>query len=261
MLGARKKWQTGGVDAAEEAFQHFTRMVVAAVREEDPSTVVRGGIETDSAMIVLNGAIPALSIAKRLYHFAFTNRRNPSAPRLWLRGSMVADGDDTFLRRSSHLGSQFQDVDVFTYSRPALDAISIEKSGFKGMRLLVAADLITDSVKRAFRIPFGEMYFTPFKRLRYSGYPTGKDGLLDFLWMACQEESEWDDVSLHMTYRLRHSSCDAEEFAQAAATQVMFHECGALRTNALGRGKRIENEKANNGLQAIGAKARLQPEP
>ena len=245
MLGARKKWQTGGVDAAVEAFDHFTRMVIAAVRAENPSAVVRGGIETDSAMFVFDGAVPALAVAKRLYHYAFTNRRHPSAPRLWLRGSMVRDGDDMFTRRSSHIGAQFQSVDVFTYSRPALDAISIEKSGFKGMRLLAKADLITDAVKTAFRIPFGKMYFTPFKRLRYSGYPTGKEDLVDFLWMACQEDDEWEDISLHMTCRLRHSSRDADEFAQAAATQVMFHECGALRTNAIGRGKRIESEKAN----------------
>jgi hypothetical protein len=247
MLGARKKWQTGGVQAAVEAFDHFARMVIAAVRAEDPKSVIRGGIETDSAMLVFEGAVPAFAVAKRLYHYAFTNRRNPNAPRLWLRGSMVRDGDDIFLRRSSRMGAQFDNVEVFTYSPPALDAISIEKSGFKGMRLLVKTDLVTDAVKSAFRIPFGEMFFTPFKRLRYSGYPAGKDDLVDFLWMACKDDAEWEDISLHMTYRFRHSSRDADEFAQAAATQVMFHECGALRTNAVGRGIRIQKEKSHEG--------------
>jgi hypothetical protein len=253
MLGARKKWHAGGVEAAVEAFDHFTRMVVAAVRAENPTTILRGGIETDSAMFVFKDAVPALAVARRLYHYAFTNRRHPNAPRLWLRGSMVRDGEETFIRRSTHMAVQLQHVEVFTYSRPALDAISIEKSGFKGMRLLMGKDIITDTVKRAFCIPFGEMYLTPFRRLRYSGYPAGKDDLIDFLWMACQEEREWDNISLHMTYRLRHSSRDAEEFAQAAATQVMFHECGALRTNALSRGKRIEKEKANKGVDCYGS--------
>ena len=44
MLGARRKWETGGVAGATAAFQKFARLVVAAVKEESAS-IVEGGVD------------------------------------------------------------------------------------------------------------------------------------------------------------------------------------------------------------------------
>lgn len=64
MLGARQAWQTGGVPTAVASFNHFARMVVAATRPERPDSVLRGGVETDSAMLVFQSVVPALLVCQ-----------------------------------------------------------------------------------------------------------------------------------------------------------------------------------------------------
>lgn len=247
MLGARKKWQLGGVPEATEAFNHFARLVIASVRAESAEAVIGGGIETDSAMIVFSSALPALHAARRMFMWAFKNQRNPNAPRLWLRGSLVSHNDEEFTRRESKMNDTFGNVSIFTYSEAALDAISVEKAGFKGMRLMVRSDVICNETQQGLRIPFGKYSLIPIRRLRHSLYPKAAEGdFVDFLWMACRDDKEFNDISLHMTYRLRHASKDADEFAQAAATQVVFHECAALRQSVVSRAKR---SLINNGQQ------------
>jgi hypothetical protein len=119
-------------------------------------------------------------------------------------------------------------VEITTYSPPLLTAISVEKSGFKGMRLLVDGALITKPIRAAWKIPIGKRTFIPFRRLRHSVYPAMGDRFEDFLWMASGDNEEWDDRKIVMAKRLRLAGNDPEEFAQAAATQVVFHECDAI---------------------------------
>jgi hypothetical protein len=242
MLGARKKWQKGGALEAIKAFNHFHRMINASIRNDSPNSIIGGGIETDSAMIICDSTITSLRIAQRLYRWAFENPENPKANRLWLRGCIVPFDDNYILRKTSAMTSPFEIISSHTYSKSAFDAISIEKSGFKGMRLLVREEIIDKEVKDACKISFGKATFITIKRLRHSGYPSIIDGeLLDFLWMAEEEDEIWNDISLHMTSRLRHSNHDPEEFAQAAATQVVFHECSAIRQSSISRMKRLES--------------------
>lgn len=110
------------------------------------------------------------------------------------------------------------------------------------MRLLVAQELLASSVKKYFRIPFNGYSFIPFRRLRHASYPDVQIyKLVDFLWMATESDDEWAEVSMDMTYRLRYSASDPEEFSQAAATQVVFHECGAIRQSIKSRAMRAQN--------------------
>jgi hypothetical protein len=239
MLGARKRWQNGGTEEAMRMFNHFGRLVNAAIREEDPQSILQGGIETDSAMLICDSVITSLRIAQRIYRWAFRNPENPRANRLWLRGCIVPY-HETFTRRESPMRPPFDQVKAYTYSDEAFDAISIEKSGFKGMRVLVRSELIDAEARNALRIPFGQASFITLKRLRHSNYPNIIQGeLLDFLWMACAENDEWEEIAEHMASRLRYSAHDIEEFSQAAATQVLFHECGAIRQSAISRSIRL----------------------
>lgn len=251
LLGARRKWQTGGVPEATRAFNHFSQMVIAAARQSSAGTILDGGIETDSAMLICDGPITALTIAGRLYHWAFQNARRPDAPRLWLRGSLVPFDDDEFIRREATANIPLDNVNIFTYSPNALDAISIEKAGFKGMRLLLREETVDDEVRAAFRIPFDGYALIPLRRLRHIGYPVVIEGrLIDFLWMATGDDDEWHDISIHMTSRLRHSAKDPEEFAQAAATQVVFHECAAIRQSVKTRARRAAERLDAHGQPA-----------
>ncbi len=119
----------------------------------------------------------------------------------------------------------------------------MEKSGFKGMRLLVNLELVTTHVQNEMRLAFGKRTLIPFRRLNYSYYPERvSEGYTDFLWMACQSEEEWQDRTLRMTSRLRYAARDEEELAQAAATQIVFHECAAIRQSVISRSDRARAE-------------------
>lgn len=79
----------------------------------------------------------------------------------------------------------------------------------------------------------------PFKKLANSAYP-GRiaSGYSDYLWMARQEEDDWRRLKLFMSKRLRWCAQDAEEFLQAAATQVVFNETVAIFRSLEARGRR-----------------------
>jgi hypothetical protein len=120
-------------------------------------------------------------------------------------------------------------VTLTHYSPDLFDAIAIEKSGIKGMRLLIDRTLVTKDVCDAYRIQTDGFGFTPFKRLRDSYYPNRIAAThMDFLWMATDRPEVRSEMEITMAKRLRLASFDAEEFAQAAATQVVFHQCSAM---------------------------------
>jgi hypothetical protein len=52
MLGARKRWQSGGVVEAMPAFYRFKTLVNTATRRAPAGEVLDGVIETDAAMLV-----------------------------------------------------------------------------------------------------------------------------------------------------------------------------------------------------------------
>ena len=127
----------------------------------------------------------------------------------------------------------------FLYAGPLFDAVSVEKSGFRGMRMLIASELITRQLRTTFRHPIGNRSFIPFRRLNHSQYPGRiSEGYHDVLWMFSPDEAEWRDRKRLMSSRLRWSGNDPEEFVQAAATQLVFSECQAILTTLQGRRRR-----------------------
>lgn len=242
LLGARNKWQTGGVASATKAFNHFSRMVIRSLGTVDPKAIIDGGIETDAAMFSFESAFVALQVARTLFQAAFKIEKDSKSPRLWLRGSLVLGESGQAIRKESHPRGPLSHLGIVTYSKPALDAISIEKSGFKGMRLLVMEDVVDDDLWKSLTYNYDNYYFSPIKILKYSSHPKVKKNFYDFLWMVHQDESMWRELDLYMTYRLRYSANNPEEFAQAAATQVVFHECTALRQGAISSAKRMNGE-------------------
>jgi hypothetical protein len=126
----------------------------------------------------------------------------------------------------------FANIAVHRYSAPLLEAISVERSGFKGMRILIADALVNDPLREAMRIPVGPRHLIPLRRLDHSRYRV--EGFQDWLWMLPRDENEWTRAKRQMAARLRWAAADADEFLQAAATQVVFHESeaiwGSLRT-------------------------------
>jgi hypothetical protein len=134
-------------------------------------------------------------------------------------------------------------LSIFVYSHELLDAVSVEKSGFKGMRLLIRDSLVTEELKEDFAISFGRSKMYSLRRLRHSSYPSHGDGLQDYLWPAVPEPGTWKEKQMTMSRRLRDSNSDPEEFAQAAATQVVFHEVAALLAASLHRARAARRPK------------------
>lgn len=228
MLGGKDRWRIGGPVASKEAFDVFTRLVIAAAKP-DMEFITDGAIETDSAVIVCSETIAALRIAKRACAFAFRDPDGRDGFRSWLRGSIVPHEPSVELRSSRFASSPMNKLNIFTYSPSLFDAVSIEKAGFKGMRILMRQELVTANLRAEGKIPIRGFNFLPFKKLRYSSYPTSTNGpLVDFLWMATEDSEAWQQLLFGMAKRLRNSAQASEEFAQAAATQVVFHECDAM---------------------------------
>jgi hypothetical protein len=120
-------------------------------------------------------------------------------------------------------------VRVFRLDGGLLDAIAVEKSGFKGMRIVVEEKLLTPAVREHFSVQAGSRPLVPFKSLTNSVYPRRIAHVYeDFLWMARSEEADWRKLKRSMSDRLRWSAQDSEEFVQAASTQVVFNETVAI---------------------------------
>ncbi|MEM9380479.1 MAG: hypothetical protein AAGB93_11070, partial [Planctomycetota bacterium] len=110
-----------------------------------------------------------------------------------------------------------------------LDAIAVERSGFKGMRVLIDDRLVDRALKDHFKIATKTAPLIPFRKLGHSGYPESvAGGFQDFFWMAAPPD-EWEVLAKQMAKRLRWAAKDSEEFVHAAATQVVYHEVLSIK--------------------------------
>lgn len=232
VLGVKSKWLSGGQPAAERAFKEFRNFIAASINGAVSDSLVRGVVESDSAALTFSGLIPALDAAKTLYSVAFRRTRG----RVWLRGCIVGiDGQDS-PKTSTTFSGKLEKIELNLYSKPLLEAIAVEKSGFKGMRLLVERSLIDVQVRAAVKQPIGHLNFIPLCKLKAMRYPKRIDGqFVDYLWMGSVNRDEFDEMRSIMALRLRGAASDPEEFTQAAATQVVFHECGAILSSLGGK--------------------------
>jgi hypothetical protein len=237
ILGTRSVWSREGVAGAANVFDRFRALIRSEARK-NPSSILSGAIESDSAALVCVNASEAIALGTALYRAAFFQPSLTATRgyRMWLRGVIAPVGDVADvaeLRTSRRLAKDLPRVTVETYSNELLDAISAEKAGFKGMRLLIQDDLVVDTVRAAHQLKIGARSATlhPFRNLDHSSYPTRLAGHLDVLWMASEDEDEWRTRRNRMSSRIRFSARDTEEVLQAAATQVVFDECDAIMTS------------------------------
>ncbi|MEY3480256.1 MAG: hypothetical protein RIQ71_1031 [Verrucomicrobiota bacterium] len=236
LLGARSRWSKGGRAAAELAFQDFRNLIAHSIKGRQSDELIHGLIETDAAALTFANVQSALDVGKKMFSAAFEQTKNEKSRRPWLRGCIVARDGDSPLRTASNFSGPISQVELMLYNPALLNAISVEKSGFKGMRLLVSKTLISPVLTKENKLSIGSLSFITLKKLRNSTYPKRiEGGFIDYLWMATEDAERLTAMERIMARRLRASAHDAEEFAQAAATQVLFHECAAIIGSLLTR--------------------------
>lgn len=227
LLGTKKKWEKGGRIAVEAAFDRFEQAVYRGLAQVGGAGIREGGIEGDSAAFVCLDPLEALRLTQAIFSYAFsTPNPEDELNRIWIRGSIVAASTGAPLRTAAPMPGPMGHLSTYRFSPEFLDAISVERSGFKGMRVLVDDRLVTELVRAAVRIPVRGRNLIPLKRLTHSDYRV--PGYQDWLWMLPADDAAWQRLRLEMATRLRWSSRDADEFVHAAATQVVFNECDAI---------------------------------
>lgn len=227
ILGVRSRWHLGGRESAEKAFARLRALVTEALRNVGATSIETGGIETDSAALVFSSATSAAVFVRTLFRFAFEKWSQQPEERMWLRG-VVTSSEPGLLRRESVLAG-FERVRLYDLETGLLDAIAVEKSGFKGMRVVIENQLVNDALRRDFRIHIKNQTFFPFRKLRHSAYPARiAEEYQDFLWMVKESRDEWEEAKRTMSHRLRTCARNPEEFLQAGATQVVFNEADEI---------------------------------
>lgn len=226
-LGMKARWNSGGRERAEKAFDEFARLMEDSIEICGSCAVYDGVIETDSAAIVFHDVCSAILCARSAYNQSFV--RFNSEERVWLRGVIIPANKQTAQRSTSNLISDKYNIKHNKLDGKMLDAISVEKSGFKGMRLLIANHIVDSTVRSQFSMSIGKFFICPFRELENSDYPKSlEDNYLDFLWMATGDCGLWGMRKITMAKRLRLAGKDKEEVVHAAATQIIFHECAAI---------------------------------
>ena len=232
LLGVKARWHAGGRKAAEQAFGTFEQLMRDALDDDLADKVAAGLIEADSAAFVCSSLRCAVSIGRRVFVNTFLDPQKPTDERLWLRGVIVPFKGAANFRRSKSLSRGHTKVNITKLHGSLLDAVAAEKSGYRGMRLLVGGgEGAGDGYRRrAATVEVKEKHYPPFLRVRTPPYPEQlrKGNFYDFLWMATSDVDEAKKLSAAMQNRIKWAANDAEEFLHAASTQVIFNHWHAF---------------------------------
>lgn len=230
LLGVQKMWQSGGSAAVKLRIAEFNSFILeqlnfltSALHRDGDYTVILSG---DSVAVTCEDFDQAIGIGIHLFTQAFYSTDRTTTP-FWLRGA-IGRWSNQYLTvntvpistKGVQVGTQYQTEDDF------LAVLALEKSGFKGMRLIIDTSLLPNHGHDCTRVwtdflrPLGIV-----ARLEACTYP----GLhySDILWMA-NDEARYRHLSAIMAQRFKASSRDPDEFTQAAWTRVTFDQLDTL---------------------------------
>lgn len=228
MLGVKSRWLKQGREGAEAAFVRLGDLAAIALAGEKPESVFSAFAESDAFCADVADLDTALRIAEQIYRTAFEKDIKDSHKRYWIRG-VVVPSDGKPLRTSKATLKHLPDFHRHSYSSALLDAVNFEKSGFRGMRLLVSHDLLDLATRKRHTVSVDGLRIAKLTNLTHSPYPNRtKDGFDDYLWFAPRTREQWLNYDSLMASRLRYAAVDSDEFIQAAATQLLFHEVRAI---------------------------------
>jgi hypothetical protein len=249
LLGSKAIWMKDGAEGAAAAFDEFARLVASAL-DRNPTGVISAGVESDSAAVICKNAVAAVRLGIEIYHQAFVHSAisQDRLRRTWIRGVVIpADGVASVDSLRTTVDRAHERLHVSTLSPVLLDAIAMEKSGFRGMRLLADGSLLSKSDRYQIRDHLDCSPLVPVRRLKYSTYPERMGEFEDILWMGSCDEERMVRRRRRMASRMRWAARDADEILQAAATQVVFDECAELLRSA--RDREVRSEKTKEAVR------------
>jgi hypothetical protein len=198
--------------------------LTADLHREGEYTVVLTG---DSVSVLCQDFDQAIGIGTHLFSQAFYAVDRFSSP-LWLRGAIGRWSNqyltvNTMPVRAKNLqvGTCYENEEEF------LAVLALEKSGFRGMRLIIDRSFLADcSIQHEQKWETFERPLFTVTRLRDCTYPLG-DAFGDVLWMTASQE-HYDRLKGIMSKRFKRSTADPDEFAQAAWTRAVFDQVDSL---------------------------------
>lgn len=249
MMGVRSLWHKGGIGYVEDAFNVLHDLTANAIKEgKNKKYLLVGHFESDSIVLICRNVKWAMKIGRTIFRNAFLLSTKLSDRRLWLRGAIVPYEDSLGTRESEPYDEILSQVKIYRYHPSLLEAISVEKSGIKGMRLVVRKYPSGKVLRRQLRYPVGGKVIRIAKRLQSLPYPNRLTDYWDVFWMASETEEEWNVFKSLMNKRMRWAAKNPEEFSHAAATQVIFSECGGFVGSTQEAGDSIRMIESDNGL-------------
>jgi hypothetical protein len=236
VLGTKARWQSGNFDAVQRAYRQFEGLVSGALETLPVETRFDAAIQSDAVVVLCDSTQSAVKVGREMFRAAAAS--STKSERLWLRG-VITSAQPQFdsLESLTEEGTDSHRLRIRHFSDDLLQAILVEQSGPKGARLLIADELITPQLKNAYAILVRTTHIVPFRLLNNSSYPHPDRGkFLDVLWML---PSPWDDVAWTRQQRVMDNALrwaggaaavtrSDEEFAHAAATELVFKQCHAI---------------------------------
>lgn len=238
VLGMKARWQSADLGAVRVAYQTFEQLVGDALDALPADVYFEAGVQSDAAAIVVGDVGNAVEIGRAMFRGAL--ELSNAQERFWMRGVIVSapaglDALET-LEIGPRNGGQ---LSTRHFSDELLGAVLAEQTGPRGARLLVQRTLVSASLRQRFTITLGaDQRIVPFRRLDNSAYPRGAEqDYADVLWMlpTPYTKASWDASHRTMNNALRWAGRAAavtrkdDEFAHAAATELIFKECDAIK--------------------------------
>jgi hypothetical protein len=231
LLGVKARWQQGGgaaAVAAYDALRRFIRTGLAALPRERRE-LVRGGMQSDAAALIFPRVDEAIVAGRVIYQAAFQGPLSETDERFWLRGAITSCDLEDPLWNTSPLADDLS----LTDARPSaalLDAIAVEQSGYRGMRLLIDKQVAHWTIRKEFDIVVGAgAVFRTIRQMKFNALPASvSDRFVDVLWMLPDDLADWPLQKRRILDRVRWAALHPEELSHASLTLVIFEGCGAL---------------------------------
>jgi len=231
LLGVQKMWSVGGAPQVKARIKEYNDFIVKQLtylphdlhRDGEYTAIISG----DGVSVSCQDYDQAIGIGIHIFTQAFYYSDKASTP-FWLRGAISKWSNQRLTMNTVPLRAKEIDVGThYVIEDEFLTVMALEKSGFKGMRLLVDTRLLENqgrNYKRQwddFAKPLGIV-----TKLKEFEYYKDKD-YADILWMA-DDKDRFSQLKGIMASRFKRSSKDSDEFSQAAWTRATFDQVETL---------------------------------